>query len=251
MPFEQPSGEFLQITDEHRAVYAQYAALAAAAPLDREAGLGGKLVFAGDLAAGSRLLRAANIAGAASLAASAGAAVQRQAIREGVVDFLVTSLEEALRILKNEIRKRQTVSVAVALEPRELVRQMLDRGVLPDLLAAAGSAGEGTEAFIAQGACHLASSENDEERYMTWAVDRDFLRWLPRIDACAAGLISTEDVVRQRWLRLAPRYLGRLAQRRHGVALGSAEVAEVREYVRGLLAEGDAPVIQVDSVAVS
>ena len=61
-------------------------------------------------------MRAANIAGAASLSATADVATQKQAIRDGVVDFLVTSLDEAARILKNEIRKRQPVAVCVVCE---------------------------------------------------------------------------------------------------------------------------------------
>jgi urocanate hydratase len=105
-------------------------------PLDPNSGLGGKLLYAGEIDPESRnLLYAANIAGAASLAASPDPAALRQAMRDGVIDFFVNSLEEALRILKNEIRKRQTVSVGVAADPTRLVDQMLDRGVLPDLLS--------------------------------------------------------------------------------------------------------------------
>lgn len=52
------------------------------------------------------MVRAANIAGAASLSATTDAIAQRNSIRDRVVDFLVTSLDEARRILKNEIRKR-------------------------------------------------------------------------------------------------------------------------------------------------
>ena len=89
---------------------------------DPEPSLGGKLLYAGQLDEEARaLLVAANIAGAASLAASADAAARKQFMRDGVVDFLVTSLDEALRILKNEIRKREPVAVCVALEP-ETVR---------------------------------------------------------------------------------------------------------------------------------
>ena len=63
---------------------------------DTEPSLGGKLLYAGELDAEARaLLVAANIAGAASLAASADAAARKQAMRDGVVDFLVTSLDEA------------------------------------------------------------------------------------------------------------------------------------------------------------
>src|SRR5215475_15725073 len=73
-------------------------------PHDRESsGLGGKLLYAGELDEDCRaLIAAANIAGAASLCVSADARAQKRAIHEGVVDFLVTSLDEALRILKNE-----------------------------------------------------------------------------------------------------------------------------------------------------
>jgi urocanate hydratase len=119
-------------------VFRRYMALAATLPLDLQSGLGGKLLYAGELnSQGRNLLYAANIAGAASLATSADPAVQRQAIRDGVIDFLVTSLEEALRILKNEIRKHQPVSVGISADPHWLAAQMLDRGVLPDLLSAA------------------------------------------------------------------------------------------------------------------
>ena len=86
-----------------------------------EPGLGGKLLYAGLLdEVGRNLVVAANIAGAATLAASPDPAAQKQAVRDGVVDFLVTSLDEALRILKNEIRKHETVAVCVAAAPDDL-----------------------------------------------------------------------------------------------------------------------------------
>ena len=80
----------------------------------QEPTLGGKLLYIGELdPAGRALAVAGNIAGVASLCASADPAIQKQAVRDGVVDFLVTSLDEALRILKNEIRKREPVAVCV------------------------------------------------------------------------------------------------------------------------------------------
>jgi len=96
-----------------QSVCAIYKSLVESRFLDQEVGLGGMLLFGGDIGTaesqghGRDLLFAANIAGVASLAASDDPATQRQAIREGVVDFCVNSLEEALRILKNEVRKRQ------------------------------------------------------------------------------------------------------------------------------------------------
>ena len=108
--------------------------LAAKPGSDTEPSLGGRLLYAGQLGADARaLLVAANIAGAASLAVSADAAAGKQAMRDGVIDFLVTSLDEALRILKNEMRKRTAVAVCVVQDSEaDFARLLLERGVLPD-----------------------------------------------------------------------------------------------------------------------
>ena len=258
-----------RIPDPHalpEAVYRLYAALAVTLPLDAEHGLGGKLLYAGELGGeGRQLLFAANVAGAASLAASADPAVRRQAIRDGVIDFLVTSLEEALRILKNEIRKRQTVSVGVAMAPQQLVDQMLDRGVLPDLLpplswsdSDRGVTAEQMEQFIRQGALPIVAGEDrkaGDGSYVTWSANHDFSRWLPRLDSLVEESLPSDDWVRQRWLRLAPRYLGRVAQREHGVALSGDDVIRLRSLVLELIAEysqdeGKLPVVRIGGVPV-
>ena len=92
-----------------------YAGLAKFPLADPVTGLGGNLFYAGELDdEGRALVVAANIAGAATLVATADRAVQKQAIRDGVADFLVSTLDEALRVLKNQLRKRETVAVCVA-----------------------------------------------------------------------------------------------------------------------------------------
>ena len=49
-------------------------------------------------------------------------------MRDGVIDFLVTSLDEALRILKNEMRKRTAVAVCVVQDSEaEFARLLLQR----------------------------------------------------------------------------------------------------------------------------
>lgn len=258
-----------RIPDSHslpEAVYRLYAALAATLPLDAERGLGGKLLYAGELGGeGRKLLFGANIAGVASLAASADPAVQRQAIRDGVIDFLVTSLEEALRILKNEIRKRQAVSVGVAVAPQQLVDQMLDRGVSPDLLTPfswsdsdRGITPEQGAKLIGQGSLTILAGQDrraDDGSYITWSVNHDFSRWLPRLDSVVEESLPSDDWLRQRWLRLAPRYLGRVAQREHGVALSGDEMIRLRSLVIELLAEhsqdeGKLPVVRIGGVPV-
>jgi hypothetical protein len=129
-----PSSAFNFVSHVERA-YAglmQTGAARLSAAAGKEPDLGGKLLYAGELDdAGRELVVAGNIAGAASLAASADLSAQKQAIRDGVVDFLVTSLDEALRILKNEIRKHETVAVCVGAAPDAVEREMLERGGLP------------------------------------------------------------------------------------------------------------------------
>jgi urocanate hydratase len=198
------------IERELAAVYRLYAALAER--MDPATGLGGKLLFAGELdAAGYRLVRAANIAGAATLAAAADTTLQRLAIREGVIDFLVTSLDEALRILKNEIRKRQTVAVGVALAPETVLRQMDERGVLPDLLPPASSpAPDALEfaRFLAAGAqCVEAQSMPQDRTFFFVSDPSGFPLGLDKVARLLAEELAPEDHLNQRWLRLSPRYL--------------------------------------------
>ena len=171
---------------------------------ESEPGLGGKFLYAGELDEEARaLLVAANIAGAASLCVAADAAAGKQAMCDGVVDFLVASLDEALRILKNEIRKRETVAVCVALEPETVEQEMLVRGVAPDRLRPG------------------PADSLEGQTLLCWRVASSPSIWLPKLDAIALDCLEdnlgatvleseTWDSAR-RWLRLAPRYLGRLA----------------------------------------
>jgi hypothetical protein len=179
-----------------------------------EPGLGGWLLYAGDLnPMGRALLLAGNIAGAASLAVTADAAAQKQSIRDGVADFLVNSLDEALRILKNEVRKREPVAVCVGADPHAVETEMLERGVVPDLLAPDSA----DDAALALGGRRVVLVEAaPTTALLRWSVASSPARWLPKLDAIALDCVGSESSFEaqaaRRWLRLAPRYLGRLAQ---------------------------------------
>jgi len=176
------------------------------------------------------------------LAASADPAIQRQAMRDGVVDFVVTSLEEALRILKNEIRKHQAVSVGIAADPVQVTEEMVGRGVLPDLLAPTGWGRPASEdAFLADGAIRLKEPYGGHETYITWAVNVQAARWLPRLNLVAQSVLPPDDAVRHRWLRLGPRYLGRMAQQHHGVALRGTELQQFRDRAKELIVQESTP----------
>ncbi len=215
------------IDQEIEAVYHLYAHLAPT--LDPQHGLGGRLLWTGELdAAGCRMVRAANIAGAASLAATADAGVARQAMREGAIDFVVNSLDEALRILKNEIRKHQPVAVGITLAAEAVAAEMLERGVQPDLLRpVAFGAAPGSAAFLAYG------SHAVQEAALP-ADNKFVVVTLPgaaaQQDAWLLSQLPAEDHAAQRWLRLAPRYLGPQARRMRSLACDQATAARVAEH---------------------
>ncbi len=216
-----------------------YAALmqAAAAGSNAEPNLGGKLLYVGELDTDGRaLIIAANIAGAASLGATAGQAAQKQAVRDGVIDFLVTSLDEALRILKNEIRKRQPVAVCIAASPQAVEREMLERGVLPDLLRPGAAA----TPFLSQGARQIQlSSAEKYPALLAWSVASAPAQWLPKLDAIALDCLEAEDDSARRWLHLAPRYLGRLTQGLHLLRCNNETAQRFLEQVREQVEQGE------------
>ena len=162
---------------------------------------GGKLLYAGQLDEDSRgLIVASNIAGAALLCATVDEHAQKRAVRDGIVDFLVTSLDEALRILKNEIRKQAPVAVCIAAAPEEIESQMSERGVKPDFLHPGDA---------------LAGSLSDDTALVSWSVSRAPARWMPKLDRFALECAAELPELTQRWLRMSPRYLGRMAQSFH------------------------------------
>ncbi len=55
-------------------------------------------------------------------------------MRTGELDFVVNTLDEALRTLKNEIRQRRPLSVGLIADTDLALAEIAERGLLPDLL---------------------------------------------------------------------------------------------------------------------
>jgi Urocanase Rossmann-like domain len=222
-----------------------------------ESSLSGRLLYAADLDEPGRALAcAANIAGAATLASSADLGARKQAMRDGIVDFLVTSLDEALRILKNQIRKGETVAVCVGAAPEAVEREMQERGVLPDLIAplAAPHFARGSKQ-IGPGAtqgpividCRETGAAAETMQWLTWRASTDPARWLPQLDALVLACLPPGAVATRRWLQLAPRYLGRLAQGAHIVRISEKLAEQFIAQVAPRTATGEiATTIEVD-----
>jgi len=202
---------------EIAAAYGYYSALIAHGA--RKENLGGIFLFAGELASESnRLLRAANIAGAASLAASVDAVLCRQALREGVVDFFVTSFDEAARILKDELRKKQRVAVAVSLAVSTFAEEMIERGLQPDLFLGNEASAE-TKKLATRGAqpVHSCSLASGESLYI-WPVPEVWSRRIAEFDALVMERLNGLEQEKKRWWRLAPRYLAHEARKLRSLA---------------------------------
>lgn len=228
---EAPSSAALTLIEQVARVYA---ALTQSALAGRETSLGGRFFYAGELDEhGRAAVVAANIAGATTLAATGDREAQKQALRDGVADFLVNSLDEALRILKNQLRKRESVAVSVALSPQTAETEMNERGVVPDLLRPdalheaiverLSDGGTSEETVIADAAKAPA--------VVTWSVDSSPAWWLPRLDAIALDALDAGDWAARRWVRLAPRYLGRMAQSLRLLRCAPADAAMFIERV--------------------
>jgi len=199
-------------------VYQAYASLINLAAATEDPSLGGQFLYVGELDDYGRCFAvAANIAGAATLAASTDPSALRQAQREGATDFLVNSLDEALRILKNEIRKRQPVAVAVSLSPAELDSEMIERGVLPDLLPLRARAALHTASvtiFISQGSQLVAAPlSQTKQSFLIWPAPAEYAQNLAAFESMLAKHLEPTDYINRRWLRLSPRYLGSHARR--------------------------------------
>lgn len=227
-----PSGvlDFPDISE----VYARFAAL-----MELSADLGGwLLLFSGLDRGGIAVAMASNVAGAASLGIEPDAELAKRAMRAGVCDFLVNNLDEALRILKNEIRKRRPVSVALASEVSAAVAEMVKRGVQPEVLTFP------VREMMERGARVLSTGAEGALTPMTWSAEGDAVRSLPVVDALA--IASLQDgaplkAARSRWLAASPRYLGRAFAGQRFVEMTGGEADAFVAAVRAGVDAGTIP----------
>lgn len=194
--------------------------------------LSGKLLLRiGFDAPGIGALLAASIAGAASLCVDADAAALREGMRNSFCDFVVGQLDEALRILKNELRRGRPVAVGLNAEPQTCVATMIERGLLPDLLSFDSRDGQEPARFFAEnGALILPESDvpGGGTSLLQWTVRADASRTLPQIARLAAEALEAaraDTAERLRWLDRSPRYCGRAFGASQCLRMTAAEAA--------------------------
>src|SRR5271166_1705151 len=114
--------------------------------------LAGKLVVTGGMGGmGGAQPLAATMNGAAFLGIDVDPERIKRRVKGGYCDVMVTSLDEALRILKNAVRKREAASVGLVGNCAEIIPELARRGVVPDLLTDQTSAHDPVGGYIPQG----------------------------------------------------------------------------------------------------
>jgi len=154
-----------------------YETFAAAARKHFGAGadLSGKLVVSGGMGGmGGAQPLAATLNGAAFLGIEVDPERIKRRVKTGYCDVMVNDLDEALRILKNAVRKREATSVGLVGNCADLIPELARRGVVPDLLTDQTSAHDPIGGYIPQG-FSLADAkelrERDPEAYRRRAME--------------------------------------------------------------------------------
>jgi urocanate hydratase len=137
--------------------------------------LSGKLIVSGGMGGmGGAQPLAATMAGAAFLGIDVDPERIKKRLKTGYCDFLVTTLDEALRILKNAVRKKENVSVGLVGNCADVIPELAERGVVPDILTDQTSAHDPLNGYVPNGMTFEAAMElrkRDPQAYQERSLD--------------------------------------------------------------------------------
>jgi urocanate hydratase len=137
--------------------------------------LSGKLIVSGGMGGmGGAQPLAATMTGAAFLGIDVDPERIKKRLKTGYCDFLVTTLDEALRILKNAVRKKENVSVGLVGNCADVIPELAERGVVPDILTDQTSAHDPLNGYVPNGMTLEAALElraRDPREYQERSLD--------------------------------------------------------------------------------
>jgi urocanate hydratase len=114
--------------------------------------LAGKLIVSGGMGGmGGAQPLAATMTGACFLGIDVDAERIKKRLKTGYCDFMVNNLDEALRILKNAVRKKEAISVGLVGNCADVIPELAERGVLPDILTDQTSAHDPLNGYVPNG----------------------------------------------------------------------------------------------------
>src|SRR5712664_2619846 len=141
----------------------------------RENDLRGKLIVSGGMGGmGGAQPLAATMTGAAFLGIDVDPERIKKRLKTGYCDFMVSTLDEALRILKNAVRKKENVSVGLVGNCADIIPELAERGVVPDILTDQTSAHDPLNGYVPNGMTLAEAVElrkNDPKAYEEKSLD--------------------------------------------------------------------------------
>ena len=156
-------------------VQGTFETFAAAADKHLGGSLEGKLIVSGGMGGmGGAQPLAATMNGAAFLGIDVDPERIKKRLKTGYCDFMVNTLDEALRILKNAVRKKEAVSVGLVGNCADVIPELADRGVVPDLLTDQTSAHDPLNGYVPHGTsleAALALRKSDPKAYLDQSLD--------------------------------------------------------------------------------
>lgn len=226
-------------------VYDRYIALAHLARAEFLGTLAGRLLLVPGFEAKTQpLILAMGIASAATLVIESDARRVQEANLSRVCEFTVNTLDEAIRILKNQIRKREPVAVLLKSDVATSLNEIVERGLQPDLIAFLdGPISKLVTQLVARGARRLdlyggLGSQRHEEGLidLTWRIAQAPGLWLPKLDALFENLFPGDP--RSQWIGSAPLYLDRQLQFERFVRMTREEAGRFVEALINKVAAG-------------
>jgi len=156
-------------------VQGTYETFAAAGAKHFGGDLSGKLIVSGGMGGmGGAQPLAATMNGATFLGIDVDPERIKKRLKTGYCDFLVTTLDEALRILKNAVRKKENVSVGLVGNCADVIPELAERGVVPDILTDQTSAHDPLNGYVPNGMTleeALALRKRDPKAYQERSLD--------------------------------------------------------------------------------
>jgi urocanate hydratase len=196
--------------------------------------LAGKLVVTGGMGGmGGAQPLAATMNGAAFLCVEVDPERIKRRLKTGYCDIMVSSLDEAVRILRHAVHEKQAVSVGLAGNCGEVLPEMVRRGIVPDLLTDQTSAHDPLNGYIPAGYGVEAAAElraRDPREYVERAMDSIAVHMRAMLDLQRMGAIAFDY----------GNNIRRMAADR-GVEDAFNIPGFVPEYIRPMFAEGRGP----------
>ncbi len=249
------AAEFSALPDIQRmsATAAAYKVLGTLAPRVAEGAslFGGKLLLCAGLGEqGFAYSLAMSIAGGTFVGIEPRPQRLKEALRDGVCDYMVNSLDEALRVLKNEIRKKTPVSVGLLGDVATVLNEAIERGVQPNYVVTGSPSSETADFDVLEqrGAVRVTQEPVSSERVLIVA-SATLPATLKIFERAMASVLAGQAAFWLKWAESSARYFRRTIPPRRSALLDRAQIAELErsleqqtfagDLVIGVQSEGD------------